>query len=351
MNDERHPAEDLASLAAGLGAALSRRERAGHRHLSSLGDARVALPMAPNPDSGETPAPGGETAPAAEGFSPSGGSAPTPAAAPAPDPTPSSPTFAARPAPAPPPEAAAPPPGTVSAADQEAPTQKFDALARALPAAHAQVFLAKVAEVEAAARAAHDLEELRDAVASCRACRLCEGRTQTVFADGSAAARVMFVGEAPGVEEDRTGVPFVGRAGQLLSDIIAKGMRLERANDVYIANVVKCRPPENRDPNPHEKAICAGWLERQIELVDPRVVLTLGKHASGHLLESEDSLGRMRGRVHERAGRKIVPTYHPAWALRQQGAELAAAKGKIWADVQLAMAELEIAREADKTER
>ncbi|MCA8978398.1 MAG: uracil-DNA glycosylase, partial [Planctomycetes bacterium] len=153
-------------------------------------------------------------------------------------------------------------------------------------------------------------------------------------------ARVMFVGEGPGAEEDRTGVPFVGAAGQLLSGIIEKGMQLSRANDVYIANVVKCRPPENRDPTPQEKAICSAWLDRQIELVDPAVIVPLGSHAAGRLLRSAAGIGRLRGRVHQLDGRKLVPTYHPAYVLRQSGPELAAVKAKVWDDIRLAMAEL-----------
>jgi DNA polymerase len=145
----------------------------------------------------------------------------------------------------------------------------------------------------------------------------------------------MFVGEAPGADEDRQGVPFVGRAGQLLSDIIEKGMGLRRTEDVYIANVLKCRPPDNRDPSPEEKALCTAYLERQIELVDPQVIVPLGRHAAQHLLSSDAPMGRLRGRVHRVAGRAVVPTYHPAYLLRSPNMKRAA-----WEDIQLAMAEL-----------
>ena len=189
-----------------------------------------------------------------------------------------------------------------------------------------------------------DLEALRAAVAACRACELCTTRTQTVFADGTGRARVMFVGEAPGQHEDEQGLPFVGRAGQLLTDIVTKGMGLRR-EDVYIANVLKCRPPGNRDPEPGEKERCTPFLDRQIELVDPAVLVLLGLHAARHVLGTEESLGRLRGRVHERGGRKVVVTYHPAYLLRSPER-----KRDCWADVQIAMRELGLpvgARPAD----
>jgi uracil-DNA glycosylase len=176
-----------------------------------------------------------------------------------------------------------------------------------------------------------NLEDLRRAVSECQACGLCETRQQTVFADGSGTSRVLFVGEAPGADEDASGVPFVGRAGQLLTDIITKGMKLRR-EDVYIANVLKCRPPGNRDPEPKEKALCTPWLDRQIELLNPQVIIPLGKHASQHMLGTQDSMGRMRGRVHEVRGQKIVPTYHPAFLLRSPHM-----KKDCWQDIKLAL--------------
>lgn len=194
---------------------------------------------------------------------------------------------------------------------------------------------AAAAGTRAVAQAARTLDELAAAVANCRACELCTTRTQTVFADGSPTAKLMFVGEGPGAEEDRTGVPFVGDAGQLLSKIIADGMKLDRARDVYIANVVKCRPPGNRDPSPEEKAACTPFLERQIELVNPSVIVPLGRHAAGHLLRSEASMSRLRGQVVRENGRAIVPTFHPAYLLRTP-----AKKKECWEDIQLAMREL-----------
>jgi uracil-DNA glycosylase family 4 len=190
------------------------------------------------------------------------------------------------------------------------------------------------------ARSAGDLESLRSLVAACTACELCQTRTQTVFQDGTGSARVLFVGEAPGQNEDEQGIPFVGRAGALLTDIIEKGMGLARS-EVTIANVLKCRPPANRDPSPAEKALCTPFLDRQIELLDPAVIVTLGLHASQHILKSTLSMGRLRGRVHTLGRRKVVATYHPAYLLRSPGQ-----KKECWKDIQLVMAELGLSKRA-----
>lgn len=192
--------------------------------------------------------------------------------------------------------------------------------------------------IRALASRCPDLDSLAEAVSGCTACALCEGRTQTVFADGLGTRGLAFVGEAPGFHEDQQGVPFVGPAGQLLSDIITKGMGLRR-EEVFICNVLKCRPPGNRDPLPGEKDLCTPWLDRQLELIGARVVIPLGRHAAGYLLGSQAALGRLRGRVHERNGRKIIPTYHPAYLLRNPSD-----KKECWKDIQLAMAELGIPR-------
>ena len=181
------------------------------------------------------------------------------------------------------------------------------------------------------AKACVDLAQLQRGVAACTACGLCSTRTQTVFSDGTGKARLMFVGEAPGAEEDARGVPFVGRAGQLLTDILTKGMGLARA-DVYICNVLKCRPPENRDPTEAEKLTCTPWLDRQIELMDPAVIVPLGRHAANHVLGTELPMGKLRGQVFERNGRKVVPTFHPAYLLRSPSM-----KKECWKDIQLAM--------------
>ena len=250
-------------------------------------------------------------------------------------------------APAPPPSAA---PGRAPAAPRmppvladpaPKPTPRRHAAPRAAkPAggAAARVVERATAEVAARAAACADLDALRNAVAGCTACGLCESRTQTVFADGRGTARVLFVGEAPGFHEDQQGVPFVGPAGELLSGIITRGMGLER-EQVYIANVLKCRPPENRDPSEHEKRLCTPWLDRQIELVDPQVIIPLGRHASCHVLGVQASMGSLRGRVHEKGGRKVVPTFHPAYLLRSPDK-----KKECWQDIQLAMGILGLGR-------
>ena len=199
-----------------------------------------------------------------------------------------------------------------------------------------------VDDVRAQAAACGDLEGLARAVARCEACELSRTRTQTVFMDGRGTRGLMFVGEAPGAEEDRRGLPFVGRAGQLLTDIITKGMGLAR-EEVYIANVLKCRPPGNRDPTAAEKETCTPWLERQIELTRPIALVPLGKHAANFLLglAPETPMGQTRGRVHVRNGRTLVPTFHPAYLLRNPGD-----KKECWKDIQVAMGVLGIPRPA-----
>ena len=157
---------------------------------------------------------------------------------------------------------------------------------------------------------------LRAEVTPCRGCELHRTRTQTVFGIGDVRARWMVIGEAPGYEEDRTGEPFVGRAGQLLNAML-RAVGLDRS-DVYIANVLKCRPPGNRDPRPEEIVRCAGYLRRQIELVNPRIILALGRIAAQSLLNSTAPLGRLRGQMHFLPAGKVpvVVTYHPAYLLR-----------------------------------
>ena len=178
------------------------------------------------------------------------------------------------------------------------------------------------------------LEELAGFLKDCRRCRLCEGRTQVVFGVGDPRARLMFVGEGPGRDEDLQGEPFVGRAGRLLTDMIQKGMRLKR-EEVYIANVVKCRPPENRDPKPEEVEACEGFLKRQVELVKPEVIVALGRFAVQCLLRTQRPIGKLRGNWHEYEGIPLMPTFHPAYLLRNEGEKRAA-----WEDLKLVMAKL-----------
>jgi DNA polymerase len=181
-------------------------------------------------------------------------------------------------------------------------------------------------------------DELRDAVASCTACALCKTRKQTVFGVGHQQAAWMLVGEAPGAEEDQRGEPFVGQAGRLLDNMLA-AVGLTRTGEpgrsVYIANVLKCRPPGNRNPEPAEVALCEPFLLRQVELVRPRVLVVMGRFAAQSLLRTDATIASLRGRVHRIvAGGRDVPvvvTYHPAYLLRNL-----ADKAKSWADLCLA---------------
>ena len=169
------------------------------------------------------------------------------------------------------------------------------------------------------------LPEVAAAASSCTLCKLAAGRTQVVFGVGRADADLMFVGEGPGEQEDLRGEPFVGRAGQLLTQLI-EGIGLARA-DVYIANVVKCRPPGNRDPQPDEIEACAPWLDRQLELIRPRVIVTLGNFATKLLLQTKDGITKIRGQefAFARGGHEavLIPTLHPSAVLRSGGRALA----------------------------
>jgi uracil-DNA glycosylase len=162
-----------------------------------------------------------------------------------------------------------------------------------------------------------ELEAVAAEAAGCTRCRLHQSRTQVVFGQGDPHADLMFVGEAPGVHEDRQGLPFVGPSGQLLNRLL-EGIGLRR-EDVYICNVVKSRPPQNRDPQPDEIAACRPWLDAQIRLVDPKVVVTLGNFAAKTLLETTTGITRLRGRTYPFQGRVLLPTFHPAAALHAQG--------------------------------
>lgn len=166
------------------------------------------------------------------------------------------------------------------------------------------------------------LDIIAEEAAGCTRCRLSEHRTQVVFGTGDPDADLMFVGEGPGAEEDRQGLPFVGRSGQLLDRLIAEELGTTRQS-CYIANVVKCRPPDNRDPKPDEITSCRSYLERQVEAIAPKVVVTLGRFAAQVLLDTKEGIGSLRGRTYPFAGGVLVPTYHPAAALRGGGEPLA----------------------------
>ena len=177
---------------------------------------------------------------------------------------------------------------------------------------------------------AEALAAVREDIGDCTRCKLHTlGRTQVVFGVGNPDADLMFVGEAPGADEDVKGIPFVGRAGQLLTDIIEKGLQIPR-EDVYIANVIKCRPPGNRNPEPDEIAQCEPFLFRQIDIVKPKVIVTLGKFAAQTLLRTDAPISRIRGRVVDYRGAKLVPTFHPAFLLRNP-----ASKREVWEDMKL----------------
>ncbi len=189
------------------------------------------------------------------------------------------------------------------------------------------------ASIPAADRAAA-LQAIRDDIGDCTRCPLAfQGRHTIVFGDGTPDARLMFIGEGPGADEDVQGLPFVGRAGQLLNNMIA-AMGLKRA-DVYIANIVKCRPPQNRVPEPEEANTCTQFLFRQIDVIRPQVIVALGATAATYLLGGKSPLARLRGRLHEARGAKLIVTYHPAYLLRDP-----TQKKEAWKDLQIAMKEL-----------
>ena len=185
---------------------------------------------------------------------------------------------------------------------------------------------------------AEALAVVQKKVAACKRCaELASTRTQTVFGAGNPKARLVFLGEAPGADEDRQGVPFVGRAGQLLTDIIEKGMGLKRA-DVYICNILRCRPPGNRNPLPLEAANCREFLDGQLGIIQPEFICCLGAVAAHNLLDDTTPIGRLRGRFLDYQGIKVLCTYHPAYVLRNPPA-----KAQVWADIQILMKEMGLA--------
>ncbi|KVD74725.1 DNA polymerase [Burkholderia sp. ABCPW 14] len=230
-----------------------------------------------------------------------------------------------------------------SAASAHAPSARADGPGAAEPDEDASWFdlepvfelaLPDVAAKPAAASAPSVAElgwdELRARVADCQRCRLCEKRTNTVFGVGDENADWMLVGEAPGENEDRQGEPFVGQAGKLLDNML-RALALKRGEDVYIANVIKCRPPGNRNPEPDEVARCEPYLQRQVALVKPKLIVALGRFAAQTLLKTDASIASMRGRVHQYEGVPVIVTYHPAYLLRSLQD-----KAKAWSDLCLA---------------
>ena len=213
---------------------------------------------------------------------------------------------------------------------------------RDAPAAYAPEVSAPVEEARSAAEVASEpvlrqsasvststlnWNELKQTVHDCTACKLRAGCTQTVFGVGDESAEWLFVGEGPGADEDAQGEPFVGQAGKLLDNMLA-AIKLKRGNNVYIANIVKCRPPSNRTPEPDEIATCMPYLQQQIALIKPKLIVALGKTAATSLLGREATLGSLRGSVHDFQGTPLIVTYHPAYLLRSP-----AEKAKAWQDL------------------
>ncbi len=182
--------------------------------------------------------------------------------------------------------------------------------------------------------AAGSLSEVREEIGDCTRCKLHQRRKNIVFGEGNPKAALVFVGEAPGQDEDIEGRPFCGAAGQLLTDIIAKGMGLERL-DVYICNIVKCRPPENRNPEPDEVSSCEPFLARQLRTINPRVIVALGNVAAKTLLKTGEGITSLRGKWHTYQGIPLMPTFHPAYLLRNPRD-----KRLVWEDIQQVMAKL-----------
>jgi DNA polymerase len=191
-----------------------------------------------------------------------------------------------------------------------------------------------------AAILAMDWESLRECVSQCQACSLARTRHQTVFGVGDENADWLFVGEAPGAEEDQRGEPFVGAAGQLLDNMLA-AIALKRGDNVYIANVLKCRPPENRDPHGEEVVRCDPFLKRQVGLIRPRLIVALGRFAAQSLLNTDATIGSLRGKLHDYQGVPVIVTYHPAYLLRNP-----LDKRKSWEDLCFARATMQALKTA-----
>jgi DNA polymerase len=197
--------------------------------------------------------------------------------------------------------------------------------------------LSAVGQVKADSKTKEEmLKKVQLEMANCQLCPLGRTRKNLVFGVGNPEARIVFVGEAPGADEDEQGLPFVGWAGQLLTDIIVKGMKLQR-KDVYICNILKCRPPNNRNPLPEEINKCEPFLKKQLQIISPGIICALGTFAAKTLLQTDIPISALRGRFHLYEGIKLMPTYHPAYLLRNPSA-----KKPVWEDVQMIMKEVKL---------
>lgn len=190
--------------------------------------------------------------------------------------------------------------------------------------------------------AADRLGRQEAALQGCQRCALCAGRSTIVFGSGNPSADFVVIGEGPGADEDAQGKPFVGRAGQLLTKML-ESVKLDRERDVYIMNVVKCRPPGNRNPEPDEMAACRPFFQEQLDTIEPKVILTLGSVATHAMLETKEAIGKLRGRIHSYGGVVLIPTFHPAFLLRNPGQEY---KRMAWEDLKLARREYDRLRPA-----
>ncbi|MBP6843345.1 MAG: uracil-DNA glycosylase, partial [Kofleriaceae bacterium] len=225
-------------------------------------------------------------------------------------------------------------PGARTARPAAASVPVREAAATPAPSAVAARAVEVAVDVDAPAGPARTLPVIREDLGECTRCKLSETRQKIVFGVGPALAPLMFIGEAPGADEDRQGEPFVGRAGELLDKMI-EAMGWGRG-DVYIANVLKCRPPGNRDPEPVEVAACRPFLDAQIQAVRPRIIVTLGRPAANVVLGNDAPISALRGRFHEHRGVRVMPTFHPAFLLRQPER-----KRDAWSDLKQVIAELE----------
>jgi uracil-DNA glycosylase len=208
---------------------------------------------------------------------------------------------------------------------------------RKAAAAAASPVAAPAGSVETPSSGPLTLEAIREEIGDCTRCKLHKGRNSIVYGEGDPKAKIVFVGEGPGFEEDQQGRPFVGAAGQLLTDIIEKGMKIRRA-DVYICNIVKCRPPNNRNPEPDEVEACIGFVKKQIVAINPRVIVTLGNVPTQNLLNTKQGITRIRGTWQEYNGIPVMPTFHPSYLLRSPGE-----KKWVWIDIKKVMERLGIA--------